>query len=112
MTDPLSISASISGLVTLADIVFGRIHKYVKAVKKAPKEIAALSAEIGALYEVLSNLYLVSRQLEHEQAESITRIYYIHLCYQILEFIKSILNRDNTTSRHDKRLKSLKRRLR
>ena len=112
MTDPLSISASISGLVTLADIVFGRIYKYVKAVKKAPKDIAGLSAEIGALYGVLSNLHLVSRQLEYEQAESTTRIHHIHSCYQTLERVRSILDRDNTSSLHGERLESLKRRLR
>ena len=112
MTDPLSISASISGLVTLADIVFGRIYEYVKAVKKAPKEIAALSAEIGALYGVLSNLHLVSRQLEHDHSDSTTRIHHIHSCYQTLDHVKSILDRDENSSSHGERLESLKRRLR
>ena len=112
MTDPLSVSASISGLVTLADIVFRRTYKYVKAVKKAPKEISALSAEIGALYGVLSNLQLLSRQLEDEKFESTTRIHHIHSCYQTLEHVKSILDRDDTTSLHDQRLETLKRKLR
>ena len=111
MADPLSISASISGLVTLADIIFRRTYKYVKAVKGAPKEISALSTEIGALYGVLSNLYLVSRQLEHEQADSTTRIHHIHSCYQTLEHIRSILDRDNTSSLPGEPLESLKRNL-
>ena len=112
MTDPLSISASIAGLVTLADIVFRRTYKYVKAVKKAPKEISALSTEIGALYGVLSNLELVSRQLEHEKSDLTTRTHHIHSCYQTLERIKSILDRDETSLLGDDRLEDLRRKLR
>lgn len=112
MTDPLSVSASIAGLVTLADVVFGRTYKYVKAVKKAPKEISALSNQIGALYGILSNLHLVSLQLEHERADSTTRIHHINSCYQTLEHVKSILDKDDTSSTHDERLETLKRRLR
>ena len=111
MADPLSVSASIAGLVTLADIVFGRTYKFVKAVTKAPKEISALSTEIGALYGILNNLHLVSRQLEHEQADSTMRIHHIHSCYQTLEHIKSILERDGTSSQRDEPLHSLKRNL-
>ena len=111
MADPLFISASIAGLVTLADVVFLRTYNYVKAVKKAPREISALSTEIGALYGVLSNLHLVSRQLELEQADSTTRIHHIHSCYQTLEHVKSILNRDENSSPRDERLETLQRRL-
>ena len=112
MTDPLSVSASIAGLVTLADIVFRRTYQYVKAVKRASKEISALSAEIGALYGILTNLRLVSRQLEDETFESTTRIHHIHSCHQTLERVKSILDRDDTSSLHDQRLETLKRKLR
>ena len=112
MTDPLSIATSISGLVALADIVFGRTYEYVKAVTKAQKDIAALSTEIGALYGILSNLQLVSRQLEHEQTDSTTRAHHIDSCYQTLDRIRSILDRDDTSSLRDERLQSLKKNLR
>ena len=111
MADPLSITASIAGLVTFADTIFCRIYKYVKAVKKAPKEISALSAEIGALYGVLSNLRLLSCQLEHEQAASTTRQHHIHSCFQTLEHVKSILDRDGTSLLHDEKIETFKRRL-
>lgn len=71
-----------------------------------------MSAEIGALYGILSNLYLVCRQIEHEQAESTTRIHHIHSCYQTLDQVKSILDRDDTSLLRDERLETLKRRLR
>lgn len=112
MAEPLSVSASISGLVTLADIVFRRTYKYVKAVRKGAKEISALSAEIGALYRILSNLQLVSRQLEDEAFEPSTRIHHIHSCYQTLERVKYILDRDDTSSLCDERLETFKRKLR
>ena len=112
MADPLSVTASISGLLTLGDIVFRRTYKYVKAVKKAPKEISVLSAEIGALYGVLSNLHLVSCQLEHEQADSTARMHHIHSCYQTLERVKSILDRDDTSLLRDEKIDTLKKRLR
>ncbi len=112
MADPLSVSASISGLVTLADIVFRRTYKYVKAVKKASKEISSLSAEIGTLYGILSNLQLVSHQLEDETFETTTRIHHIHSCYQTLEHVKSILDRNDTSLLSDQRLETFKRKLR
>ena len=112
MTDPLSISASISGLITLADIVFHRTYKYVKAIKKGPKEISALSAEIGSLYGILSRLQQVSRQLEDEAFDTITRIHHVYSCYQTLEQVKSILDRDDTSSLHAQRLETVRRKLR
>ena len=112
MTDPLSVSASIAGLITLADIVFHRTYKYVKAVKKAPNEISALSAEIGSLYGILSRLQLVSRQLEDEAFDTVTRIHHVHSCYQTLEQVKSILDRDDTSSLDGQRLETVRRKLR
>ena len=112
MTDPLSVSASIAGLITLADILFRRTYKYVKAVKKASKEIKALSTELGTLYGILNNLNLVSHQLEDQTFESTTRTHHINSCIQTLERIRSILDRDDASSLSDQRLETLKRKLR
>lgn len=112
MTDPLSVSASVSGLVTLADIVFRRTYKYVKAVQKAPKEISAQSAEIGSLYGILNTLQLVSRQLEDETFDTSTRTHHVQSCFETLEHVKSILDKDDTSSLHDQRLETLRRKLR
>ena len=74
MADPLSISASIAGLITIADSVFHRTFKYVKAVKEAPKEIAALSPELGILYGILNSLHLIAYQFETETFDPTTQI--------------------------------------
>ena len=112
MADPFSISASIAGLVSLADMVFGRIYKYVKAVKNASKDITKLSSAIGALYGVLSRLRLVSDQLESEAVESAARAHLIYSCHQTLERLKTILDKDDTTSFQDQPFEKMKRKLR
>ncbi|KAL8896941.1 MAG: hypothetical protein Q9192_002818 [Flavoplaca navasiana] len=111
MADPLSISASIAGLVTLADLVFRRIFKYVHAVKGASQEISALSSEVGALYGILNNLYLVSCQLEDETLFSNARVNHINSCTQTLEKLRIILDKDSTSSSSMERMESIKRKL-
>ena len=98
MADPLSIAASIAGLVTLAEVVFTRTYKYVRAVKKAAAEISALSSEIGALYGLLCSLRTISLQLEGEKFESTARIHYINSCQQTLEKVKDVLDKDKSSS--------------
>ncbi|KAL8943110.1 MAG: hypothetical protein Q9211_001098 [Gyalolechia sp. 1 TL-2023] len=98
MAEPLSVTASIAGLVTLADVIFGRIFKYVQAVKGASKEITALSSEVGALYGILNNLHLVSRQLEEQSLSSAPRIHHIGSCHKTLEKLKAILDTDDPAS--------------
>ena len=112
MTDPLSISASIGGLVTLADIVFRRIFRYVQAVKSASKDITALSSEIGALYGLLSNLNLVACQLDGDTPVPTVRSCHIESCYQTLTKVEVLLNKDSTSSLEDRSLESMKRKLR
>jgi hypothetical protein len=64
--DPISISASIAGLITLADIVLVRGFKFVKMFKNANQEITMLIAEITSLYGVLHSLQLVACRFEGE----------------------------------------------
>ncbi|KAL8766045.1 MAG: hypothetical protein Q9209_007074 [Squamulea sp. 1 TL-2023] len=111
MADPLSVSASIGGLVTLADLVFCRIFKYKKAVKGASNEISALLSEVGALYGVLNNLHLVSLQLDEKIFHTTMRTHYIHACTQTLEKLREILDKDDTSSVQLQTLESMKRKL-
>ncbi|KAL9610536.1 MAG: hypothetical protein Q9167_004774 [Letrouitia subvulpina] len=109
MADPLSISASIGALVGLADEVFGRTYKYVKAVKSASKDIITLSSELRALYGILSSLRLVVDQLEGEWT---TRAYHLYSCYETLDQMKTILARDDTSSLQGQGIEAMKRKLR
>ena len=113
MADPLSVAASIAGLVNLADVVFGRVYKYVKAVKSSSKEVERLSSEVGALYGILSNLHLIAGQLGESNYESTMRLEHVHACQKTLERIESILQRDKATSPQDQHhLQRLKQKLR
>lgn len=64
--DPLSLAASISGLVSFADTVFTRVHKYIRAAKGAKQEIQALSDEINWLAATLRSLGALASELEAE----------------------------------------------
>lgn len=111
MAEPLSISASIAGLVNLAELVLGRVYKYVKDVKNAPKDITVLSTEIGAIYGMLSNLRLLSEQLESDKFQSTIRVHHVYACQQTLEKVISILEKDDVPLLHSQRLGTLKRAL-
>lgn len=112
MADPFSISASIAGLVNLADIVFSRTYRYVRAVKNASKEISALSSELSALYGVLCSVRSISTQLECEASETATRLRCISSCQKTLEEVQGILDRDKTSSLQDEPWETMKRKLR
>ena len=47
MADPLSIAASIAGLITVADEVFLRLMKFAKSATDAGKEAKSWAAEIN-----------------------------------------------------------------
>ncbi|KAI4269414.1 MAG: hypothetical protein L6R38_007472 [Xanthoria sp. 2 TBL-2021] len=113
MADPLSVASGIGGLVTLTDLVFCRIFKYVQAVKGASKEISALSSEVGALYGILSSLQLVCQQLDPKVFVATTlRTHHINSCTQTLEKMRMILDKDSTSSLQTQTIKSIKRKLR
>lgn len=111
MANPLSVTASLAGLVTLADLVFCRIFKYVQAVKGASKEISALSSEVGALYGILNNLRLVSLQLDDQTFLSTARVDHITSCAKTLENLKSILDKDSTSSGNIDKIEVIRRKL-
>ncbi|KAM0306796.1 hypothetical protein ACHAPM_001369 [Fusarium culmorum] len=53
MSDPLSLAASIAGLISLADVTFKYTYKFVRAAKDAKTDVSALADEINNLGSVL-----------------------------------------------------------
>ncbi|ERF71769.1 hypothetical protein EPUS_01684 [Endocarpon pusillum Z07020] len=93
MADPLSISASVAGLITVADIVIRNGHKYIKAVKNADKTVVSLMREVNLLSGTLHSLRNVAEGLEDE-AESFrftTKVHHVEYCYQTLRKINLLL---------------------
>ena len=111
MTDPFSISAGIAGLITLADSGFRRTFNYIKSVKEAPKEIAALSSEIGALYGILHRVQLIACQLEGESFDPASQEHLIHSCCLTLEKVKTMLDKYETHNTDRRSVDAMKRRL-
>ncbi|KAK1570094.1 uncharacterized protein LY79DRAFT_527521 [Colletotrichum navitas] len=91
MADPLSVSASIAGLVTLVDIVYLRLTKYIKSVKNAEKEIADLCKEVNMLGGAVSMLSRLARGFETENEPPIVsfRMHHIEGCSRILTEISN-----------------------
>ena len=108
MADPLSVCASVAGLITIADLVFQRTFKYVKGVRAAPKTIARLSSEIGGLHGILHSVHLLLSQLEQEPFISAIGPFHIASCEQTLQKIKTILDKHETTSDHVNKMQALK----
>ena len=101
MADPLSVSASIAGLVTITDMVFRRTFRYIKTVKGAPKELSALTTAMGALSGILHNLSLLAGQLEGEPFDTTIQANHIYSCLQTMDKIQGILDKfDSATGNH------------
>lgn len=60
MADPLSIAASIAGLITLGTSIAQGGYSYLSAARAAPKEIVQLLNQTSALNIVLSQLLPIS----------------------------------------------------
>ncbi|OTA68801.1 ankyrin, partial [Hypoxylon sp. EC38] len=94
--DVLSISASIAGLVSLADLVFRTTTRYVKCVKGARSEVKDLLNEVKTFSILLHNLSLVAYDLENAPSSgdlvppssSNLKLHHLHDCRQILNRIE------------------------
>ena len=102
MADPISISASTAGLISLADLVFGRAYTYIKAVDGASEETQRLVSSIGALSGIIHNLRLVARQVEGEAIDSTIRINHISSYRRTMEKMKNLLGSFDIWSSDDK----------
>ncbi|KAK8186766.1 hypothetical protein BC567DRAFT_292616 [Phyllosticta citribraziliensis] len=91
MTDPLSVSASVAGLVSLADVVFSKVFRYAKAVKDAESDIALLAEKTQALSGVLHSLFRLSLELDDQDARREIRHRHFESCGRILQRIKQAL---------------------
>lgn len=112
MADPLSIAASVGGLITLAQVIIGKGYSYCNTVKDCPKEINDLLNEVTPLSGVLLALKPVVHRLASTEdanrstnpipflvcaqltpcVEDVTQLQQITSCTNTLEEIKKILD--------------------
>ncbi|KAF4829931.1 Vegetative incompatibility protein HET-E-1 [Colletotrichum siamense] len=98
MADPLSIAASIAGLISLADVVFTRLIKYKNSIKDAEKELGDLAKEVNLLGGALNSLARLARALEAGSFDSNLRMQNIEDCSESLIKLDAKLSKIDTTS--------------
>ncbi|KAI1371926.1 ankyrin repeat-containing domain protein [Hypoxylon crocopeplum] len=106
--DGLTVSASIAGLVSVADLVFRATTRYVKSAKGARVEVQDLLNEVKHFSILLHSLSLVAYELESTPSTidltprpaSNLKLYYINDCQQVLNRIERRL------ANHEKDLES------
>lgn len=86
--DIMEVAASIAGLATLADIVFRRSIKYIKAVKSAPRDLSRLATELRLLCGVLKDLDLLITQLETQADKIAIQSEHIKECQNTLKEVE------------------------
>ncbi|UZP37031.1 hypothetical protein NXS19_004847 [Fusarium pseudograminearum] len=87
--DPLSLSASIAGLISVADLTFRLLYKYVRGVKEAENDIKSLKREIEGLCSVLRILQALAEVLvtEEDKGHAALSVDILDQCKETLEEI-------------------------
>ena len=95
MADPLSVSASVAGLITIADIIVRNGYKYVKLFKDADKSVGSLVSAVNLLSGTLHSLRNIAERLESDNASIrfATQIHHVDACYQTLRKIMDLLDK-------------------
>ncbi|RDW93708.1 uncharacterized protein DSM5745_01030 [Aspergillus mulundensis] len=94
MADPLSIAASIAGLVSLAGSVFGVLCQLTADLKDYKREINELQTEVRSLSVLLHDLSLLATALETEPTlDSSFRLEHVDACERTLYEVKTRLEK-------------------
>ncbi|KAK8196846.1 ankyrin repeat-containing domain protein [Phyllosticta capitalensis] len=91
MADPLSVAASVAGLVSLADVVFRTVFRYAKSVKNAKDEVTLLAEKIQTLFGVLQSLKILSEELHTEGPQLGFQLQHLKSCEESLKGITAKL---------------------
>ncbi|EDN96101.1 hypothetical protein SS1G_12307 [Sclerotinia sclerotiorum 1980 UF-70] len=91
--DPLSMSARISGLISILSFIAGRSCKYVKSARRSVQEVKKLVDEMTNLYGILNQLRLVVSRFDDESIPSITQSQNIDACRTLLNKIEERLDK-------------------
>ncbi|KAF0638064.1 hypothetical protein FPSE5266_09602 [Fusarium pseudograminearum] len=87
----MEVAASVAGLISLADLTFRVVYKYVRAAKEAEKDVKNLKREIEGLCSVLRTLQALTDILvtEEEKDNSALSIDILEQCKGTLEDIRT-----------------------
>lgn len=95
MADPLSLAASLAGLVSLADSVFRHVYKYVRGAMAAREEITKIAQELQSFTGVLRGVQALAQSLEEEgdTYDPSIRVHHVYYCEQTLNKIHDKMKR-------------------
>ena len=115
IADQLSNESSIAGLYTLADQLFMRSIRYIKAVKDAKKEAQAICDELQLLAVALHQLYLQASRLEIDDGSGATTSFrprFVDSCNVLLMELDARLEKFGPIGGHFSKPMMLRRQLR
>jgi len=90
MAEGLGVAASVSGLLTIADVVVRKGYKFIKNVKEAEESVTKLVEEVNNLSGALHSLNNIVERLEEDDTsfDPSTQIHFIESCYKTLTNIQ------------------------
>jgi hypothetical protein len=93
--DPLSLSASIAGLITITSTIVNGGFKFLFEFKHADETIKNLFFELNALFGSLHSLENVTKRFEVDQSslQHTARIHHINACHSTLHKIEIQLDK-------------------
>lgn len=95
MADPLSLAASLAGLVSLCDTVFRSVYKYVRSAKEAKDEITKIAQELQSFTGILRGVQALAQSLEEDgdTYDPAIRVHHVYHCEQALNKINERMRR-------------------
>lgn len=113
MADPLSIAASIAGIISLTDTVFRYAFKYTRSVSGAKDDIRRLSDEINSFSAVLRSLHALAcdLQAQGQEFDCALRVEYLSQCQHTFEKVKKRLKKASDDLEGSSKVKRVARQL-
>ena len=93
MADPLSITASVAGIISLAGVVFTRIYKYANAAGSAQKDVRDLAEEVKTIRDLLRALSSLAAKLDATTITTTFNLSYVESCQETLQRIEDGLSK-------------------
>ncbi|KAG7436988.1 White collar 1 protein [Fusarium oxysporum f. sp. raphani] len=99
MSDPLSVTASVVGIVGALLRGSKRLYEFIDSLQNAPKDIAALSTDLRALYEILAHITNIQDRLSSHLDLCVSLKAPLENCLSIFDEFTALLQGFTQTSR-------------
>lgn len=113
MAEILGVTASIAGIISLADTVYQHVFRYTKGVAGAKGEVKQLAQGINALSGVLRTLYALATLLETRDQlyDPALKVQYLVECQETIERIRKSVKKATDDFDNPAKWRGLSRRL-